>query len=131
MSSMLGGGPHLLGRSRPWGQAAHLQREGEVLVDGLVGIERVVLEHHGDVPVLRIEIIDHAIANGDVAAGDWNEPGDQVERRRLAASRRADQRDEFAVVHRQRDVPDRVHRAVGLDEILEDHMGHEIRSPNV
>ena len=50
------------------GQLPHLQREGEVLVDRLLRIERVVLEHHGDVPVLGIEVVDHAVADDDVAA---------------------------------------------------------------
>ena len=115
---------HLLvdfGRRQP----AHLQREGEVLVNRLVGIERVVLEHHRDVPVLGIEIIDHAVADDDVAAGNRNEPGDQIEGRRLAASRRADQGDELSVVDGQRYVVDGIERAVGLDEIFEDHVGHE------
>ena len=50
------------------GQLAHLQREGEVLVDRLLRVERVVLEHHRDVPVLGVEIVDHAVADDDVAA---------------------------------------------------------------
>ncbi len=105
-------------------QPAHLQREGEVLVDRLVGIERVVLEHHGDVAILGIEIVDHAVADDDVAAGDRNQPGDQIERRRLAAARWPDQGDELAVVDGQRHVVDGMNGAVGLDEIFEDHVGH-------
>ena len=85
-----------LGRRHP----AHLQREGEVLVDRLVGVERVVLEHHRDVPVLGIEVVDDAVADHDVAAGDRNEPGDEVEGRRLAAARRSDEGDELAVIRR-------------------------------
>ena len=44
-------------------QLAHLQREGEVLVDRLLRVERVVLEHHRDVPVLGIEVVDQAVAD--------------------------------------------------------------------
>ena len=33
-------------------------------------IERVVLKHHGDVTVLRLDIVDQPIANIDVAAGN-------------------------------------------------------------
>jgi hypothetical protein len=37
------------------GQAADLQAVGHVVVDAHVRVERVVLEHHGDVAVLRLE----------------------------------------------------------------------------
>jgi len=35
-----------------------LQAEGHVVVHGLVRIERVVLEHHGDVAVARRHVVD-------------------------------------------------------------------------
>ena len=107
------------------GQLAHLQREGEVLVDRFVRVERVVLEHHGDVAVLRVEIVDHAVADGDLAGGDRDQPGDQIERGRLAAAGRTDQRDELAVLDGQRHVVDRHDGAVGLDKISQDHLSHE------
>jgi hypothetical protein len=87
---------HLLVDFGRW-QPAHLQREGEVLVNRLVGVKRVVLEHHGDVAILGIEIIDHAVADGDVAAGYRQESGNEIEGCRLAATRRADEGDELSV----------------------------------
>jgi hypothetical protein len=41
--------------------------EGQVLLDGHVRVERVVLEHHGEVPVLRRQVVDHAVADRDGA----------------------------------------------------------------
>ena len=66
--------------------AAHLQREADVLVDVHVGIERVTLEHHRHVAVLRFQIVDHRPVDGDLAFGDILESGDHPHRRRLAAA---------------------------------------------
>jgi hypothetical protein len=69
-----------------------------------VRVERVVLEHHGDVAVLGRHVVDHAVADGDLAAGDLLEPGDHAQQRGLAAARRADQHDELAVLDVEADV---------------------------
>ena len=110
-------------------QLPHLQREGEVLEDRLLRIERVVLEHHRDVPVLGIEVVDHAVADEDVAARHRDQPGDEVERRRLAAARRADQRHELAVLDGERDVVHGIDRPVVLDDVVEDDLGHRQPTP--
>jgi hypothetical protein len=60
-------------------------------------IERVGLEHHGDVAVLRCDVIDQPFADADLAAGSLLQPGDHAQQRGLAAARRADQDDELAI----------------------------------
>jgi len=45
----------------------HLQAEGHVLLDGHVGVQRVVLEHHRDVPGARAELIDEVVADMNIA----------------------------------------------------------------
>ena len=60
-------------------------------------IERVGLEHHGDVAVLRRDVVDQPLADADLAAGDLLQPGDHAQQGRLAAAGRADQHDELAV----------------------------------
>ena len=40
--------------------AAHLQREADILGDRHVRIERVGLEHHGDVALRRVQVIDRS-----------------------------------------------------------------------
>ena len=49
-------------------RAAQLEREAHVGGDRHVRIERVVLEHHGDVALLRRQVVDHAVADADFAA---------------------------------------------------------------
>ena len=106
------------------GDLPHLQGKGEVLEDGLVRIERVVLEDHRQVAVLGIEIVDRAIAEQDLAGGDVDQPRDQVERRRLAAAGRTDQRHELAIVDLERNAIDGDDVAVGLAHLAQRHTRH-------
>jgi hypothetical protein len=83
--------------------AAALHAECDVAAHRHRRVERVALEHHRDVAVLR----RHA---GHVASGDLHvsgrrrfQPGDSVQQRRLSASRRADQNDELTLVDREVD----------------------------
>ncbi|TPW03287.1 MAG: phenol hydroxylase, partial [bacterium] len=103
----LGGGPHpafdLVLRQLP-----ELQAKGHVVVDRHVGIERVGLEDHGDVPVFRRHVVDHPSADPDGAARDYLQAGHHAQERRLAAARWADQHDEFLVVHGERGGIDRL-----------------------
>ena len=55
-------------------RVAHLQAEAEVLAHRHVRVERVVLEHHGDVAVARRVVVDHAAVDGDLAARDGSRP---------------------------------------------------------
>jgi hypothetical protein len=52
----------------------HLQPERHVVVDRHVRVERVVLEDHRDVPVLRRQIVDQAVADVDLAGTDLFQP---------------------------------------------------------
>ena len=47
--------------------AAVAQAVGHVVVDAHVRIERVVLEHHGDVAVGRLHVVDDLAADADGA----------------------------------------------------------------
>ena len=49
---------------------AQVQAEAHVLGHGHVRVERVVLEHHGDVPVLGRQAVDHPAVELDGASGD-------------------------------------------------------------
>jgi hypothetical protein len=82
--------------------AGEFHREGHIIEHGHVRVERVILEHHGDVAFLRRHLVDHAPADFDLAARDFLQARDHAQQRRLAATRRPDQHAEFAV--RDRDV---------------------------
>ena len=43
-------------------------------------------------------VVDHAVADGDLAGGDVFQPRDHAQQGGLAAARRADQHDELAVI---------------------------------
>jgi hypothetical protein len=68
------------------GETLDLQAIGHVLVHRHVRIERIVLEHHGDVALLGFQVIDHAIADDDLSAADLLQPCDHAQQRGLAAA---------------------------------------------
>jgi len=106
-------------------QPAHLEREAHVLRRVHVRVERVVLEDHRDVAVLRRQVVDHLAVEHDLPRGDRLEPGDHPEGGRLAAARWADEDDELAGPHLEVEVGDGV-RAVGIDlrKAFERDLGH-------
>ena len=101
------GGPLDLGRPLLLVDPALAQRELDVLGHRQVGVERVALEDHGDVAVLGVDVVDHAVTDGDGAAGHLLEPGHHAQRGRLAAARRAEEHQQLAVGDVQRQVVDR------------------------
>ena len=83
-----------------------LEREADVRAHGHVRIERVVLEHHRDVAVDGVEIVDDGVADEDLARGGLLEPRDHPQRGRLAAPGRADEDHELTVLDPQAQVVD-------------------------
>ena len=55
---------------------------------------------------LRLQIVDDALADRDLAAGDRLQPGDHAQQRRLSAARRTDQDDELAILDIDADAMD-------------------------
>src|ERR1019366_6521514 len=78
--------------------AGEFHGEGHVVEHGHMRVERVILEHHGDVALLRRHLVDHAPADLDLAARYFLQAGDHAQQRGLAAARRADQHAELAVL---------------------------------
>ena len=93
----------------------HLQRETHVLRDGLARVERVVLEHHGDVAVLGLHVADVPAADLDPAAVERLKAGQHPQRRGLARARRADEHHELAVLDIQVERVDGGGDALGVD----------------
>ena len=72
------------------------QAEGDVLEHVQVGVEGVVLEHHGDVAVARAHAVDGLAVDRDRAAVGVLQPGDGAQEGGLAAARGADEDAELA-----------------------------------
>ena len=60
-------------------------------------IERIALEHHGDVAVLGGDVVDDAIADPDFALADFLQAGQQAQTGGFAAAGGADKDHEFLV----------------------------------
>ena len=101
------------------GHAAHLHAEGDIPGDRHVGIERVGLEHHGDVALGGMQLVDPPPGDADLPAGHRLEPGDGVEQGRLAAARGADEDEEAALLDLEVDPFQHLGRAVALGQPLD------------
>ena len=107
------------------GRLAQLQAERQVLLDRHVRVQGVVLEHHGDVPVLGRQVVDHPVADRDRAAGDLLQPGDGPQRGRLAAPGGADEHHELAVRDVKAQLVNGLDAArVGLFHVIKDYLCH-------
>ena len=86
---------------------AHLERKRDVVRNREMRKQRVRLEHHADVAVVRRHVRNRAIVEQNVAGIRGEKSGDQVEGRGLARSARPEQRNERAGRHIERDAVDR------------------------
>ena len=107
------------------GDLAQLEAEREVVADRHVRVERVALEHHRDVAVLRRDVVDDLVADAELALADLLEPGDHPQARRLPAARGADEHHELAVTDLEVEVRYGGHVAVSLVHVIERHGRHE------
>ena len=90
----------------------------------MCGIERVVLEHHGDVAIRGIELVDDRAADRDLARRDVLQAGDHAQQRALAAARGADEDDELAVGDVEVDAVHDRDLAIRLADPVETDPGH-------
>ena len=89
-----------------------------------VRIERVVLEHHGDVAFRWVEA-GHVVPIDQHAAGGWTlQPGDQTQQGRLATARRADDDQHLAIGERQVDAVQHIDQAEALAQATEFESRH-------
>ena len=107
------------------------KRERHVVAHRHVRIERVVLEHHRDVALLRRHAVDDVAADRDLALADLLEPRDHAQQRRLAAARRTDQHAELAVGDLDVDAADHVRRSEPLVHCADGDACHVASSSRV
>ncbi len=77
--------------------AAHAESEAEIAANGHVRVERVALEDHRHAALLRREAGDILVVEPHASRARGFEAGDEPQRRGLAAARRPDQHEKFAV----------------------------------
>ena len=99
---------------------ARLEAVGHVLLDGQVRKDRVILEHHADVALVRGHIVDAVFAKVEIAALDGVKAGDHAQQRGLAAAGRSQQGEELALFNVQGHTVQRGKIAVALDSIFDD-----------
>src|SRR5439155_96794 len=87
--------------------------------------------NHGDVALLRAELVDHTLPDADRARRGLLETGDQAEHRGLPAARRSHEDHELAVVDGERQVGEGA-RPAGIDlvDVLELDARHRTQSKN-
>src|SRR5262249_52965402 len=91
-------------------------------------VERVVLEHHRDIAIPRKDIVQEAAIEIDLPPRNFFQAGDHPERGGLAASGRAQENDELAVVDGKRHLLDRRHRVEILAEVLQEQLAQRVFS---
>ncbi|MCY1177578.1 hypothetical protein D9M73_178920 [compost metagenome] len=79
------------------GHLLHAQAEGDVLLHGHVGEQRVALEHHADAALLRRQRHQVLPVQQDLPAVHFGQAGDAAQQGGLAAAGRAQQGDEFTL----------------------------------
>ena len=90
------------------------QREQDVLQNGQVRVEGIVLEHHAHAAQFGRKGGDVLLPEKDAAGSRGFQPADHVERGGFAAARRPQQPDELAVRHLEAEVFDSGGHALGL-----------------
>ncbi|OLT20400.1 hypothetical protein BJF78_09935 [Pseudonocardia sp. CNS-139] len=100
--------------------ARHAERQRDVLPRRRPRQQRVLLERDAE-PVRADEVGRAALLDGDRALGGLLQARDHAQHRRLAAARRAEQRDELAVPDREIEPFERAHGGAAAErEVLDD-----------
>ena len=82
----------------------HAQRETDIVPHIHVRVERVILEHHRDIAILRFQSVHRLAANADFAGRNLLKSSHHAQRGRLTAPRWADEYHELAVLDLQAEI---------------------------
>src|SRR3954471_1172397 len=88
-------------------------------------VNGVVLEHHGDISVFRLQIIDDPAVDTNLPGGDVLKTGDHAQGRGFAATGRADQHHELAILDREVDPVNDCRTPVRLNEAIDFDVCHQ------
>lgn len=99
------------------GGAGDLQSEGDVVLDVHVREQRIGLEDHADVALVRLQCALVRAVDDDLAVGGRLEAGDHAKDCRLAAARRAEEGDELTLLDNHVKVVHDLYRAEGFFDV--------------
>src|SRR4030095_7495871 len=108
--------------------ADHLQRKADVLRHGHVRIQRVALEHHGDIARAGLLCGDILPVHQHASRAHRLEAGEDAQGRGLARARGSEQHEELAGLDGEVDAVQHGRRAVPLDDAFEPY-AHRRRAP--
>jgi hypothetical protein len=80
-------------------------------------VDRVVLEHHRDVAVLRLAVVDDLAADPQIVPPDVLQPGDHPQASSTCRSRRGRRRRRIRHLDREVDAVDDLCGAIALDDL--------------
>src|SRR5258708_24786225 len=78
-----------------FGHMMQLEAEGHVVGDVHVGIEGIVLKHHGDIAVFGINVIDPSVTDVEIASTGFIQPSHHPQYRTFAGTLDSDQPPKF------------------------------------
>src|SRR5262245_30101674 len=87
-------------------------------------VERIILEHHGDVAIHRGQVVDHLVVDQDASRGNRLQPCYHSQSRGLAATGRTNEDHELFVMDIEVDVLDGVNLIKFLVQAADDDLGH-------
>ena len=93
------------------GDLTQLQTESHVIKHGHVGIQSVVLEHHGDIAILGSHVVDQTVTDVQLTGGNLLQTGDHTQSGGLTAAGRTDHDNELLVLDLQVEIRDGNHAA--------------------
>jgi hypothetical protein len=87
-------------------------------------VQRVGLEHHGDIPIFRGDIVYNMVANLDLPVTDFFQPGQAALVSCLAAPRRTYQNQELFVCNLDVQIVHRDHITKSLVDMVKRNTSH-------
>ena len=95
-----------------------------------MGVESVVLEHHGHVAILGGDAVDYTFADAHRSGGDFLKAGHHAQHGGFAAAGRAHQDHEFIVGNVEADAVDHFRFTERFNDILQCYLCHEVPAPS-
>ena len=104
---------------------AQFQRKGHILTDRHMGIQRIALEHHCNIPVLWLNFVHALVVNIQFALGYFFKACDHAQGGGFSATRRTNKHDKFLIRNLQIKILNSCHIAIiDFINILQCNSGH-------